>query len=314
MYVFRKSLIDAENLTKKFGGVTAVDSVTFHVNEGEVFGFLGPNGAGKTTTVRMLCCLISKTSGEARIDGYEIGNESNSLKIRSIIGYLPDNVGLYEELSAYKNLDFYAKLYERTEQQRKESIERFLRMLGLWEKRDSPVGAFSKGMKQKIAIARALVHEPKILFLDEPTVNLDPEAARTVRDFILDLKKEKKTIFLNTHNLDEAQRICDKIGILKTRLLTAGTPEQLRELFWSNKTIIQLEKVSDLIAEAVKKRTSRNVLIDDNRLIIDVASGEKENPKFIEAIVLAGGRIQYVTELNPSLEDTYLKIIRGDSK
>jgi ABC-2 type transport system ATP-binding protein len=304
-------MIDAENLTKKFGGITAVDGLTFHVNEGEVFGFLGPNGAGKTTTVRILCCLISKTSGQARVGGYEIGNDDlNSLKIRSIIGFLPDNVGLYEELSAYKNLDFYGKLYERTEQQRKESIERFLRLLGLWEKKDLPVGTFSKGMKQKIALARALVHEPKILFLDEPTVNLDPEAARTVRDFILELKKEKKTIFLNTHNLDEAQRICDKIGILKTRLLTVGTPEQLRELFWSSKTIIQLEKVNDFIVDAVKSQTSRNALIDGNRLIIDVASGEKENPKFIEAIVSAGGHIQYVSELSPSLEDIYLKVVR----
>jgi ABC-2 type transport system ATP-binding protein len=304
-------MIDAENLTKKFGGITAVDGLTFHVNEGEVFGFLGPNGAGKTTTVRILCCLISKTSGQARVGGYEIGNDDlNSLKIRSIIGFLPDNVGLYEELSAYKNLDFYGKLYERTEQQRKESIERFLRLLGLWEKKDLPVGTFSKGMKQKMALARALVHEPKILFLDEPTVNLDPEAARTVRDFILELKKEKKTIFLNTHNLDEAQRICDKIGILKTRLLTVGTPEQLRELFWSSKTIIQLEKVNDFIVDAVKSQTSRNALIDGNRLIIDVASGEKENPKFIEAIVSAGGHIQYVSELSPSLEDIYLKVVR----
>ena len=306
-------MIDAKNLTKRFGGIIAVDSVTFHVNEGEVFGFLGPNGAGKTTTMRMLCCLISKTRGEAHIDGYEIGKESNSLKIRSIIGFLPDNIGLYEELSAYKNLDFYAKLYERTEQQRKESIERILRMLGMWEKRDLPVGTFSRGMKQKIAIARALVHEPKILFLDEPTVNLDPEAARTVRDFILELKKEKKTIFLNTHNLDEAQRICDKIGILKMRLLTVGTPEQLKELFWNKKTVIQLENMSDQIVEAVKKQTSRNVFTDGKRLIIEVANGEKENPKFIEAIVSSGGHIQYVTELSPSLEDLYLKIVKGDT-
>ena len=306
-------MIDAENLTKKFGGITAVDDVTFHVNEGEVFGFLGPNGAGKTTTVRILCCLISKTSGQARVGGYEIGNDFNSLKIRSIIGFLPDNVGLYEELSAYKNLDFYGKLYERTEQQRKESIERFLRLLGLWEKKDLPVGTFSKGMKQKIALARALIHEPMILFLDEPTVNLDPEAARTVRDFILELKKEKKTIFLNTHNLDEAQRICDKIGILKTRLLKLGTPEQLRELFRScSKTVIQLEKVNDFIVDAVKSQTSRNALIDGNRLIIDVASGEKENPKFIEAIVSAGEHIQYVTQLSPSLEDIYLKVVREE--
>jgi ABC-2 type transport system ATP-binding protein len=269
-------LIDAQNLTKKFGDVTAVEDLTFHVDEGEVFGFLGPNGAGKTTTVRMLCCLISRTAGEASIAGYRINdvNDSNSLKIRKIIGFLPDSVGLYDELSAYENLDFYGKLYERTEQQRKESIEHFLKMLDLWEKRDLPVGNFSKGMKQKIAIVRALMHEPKILFLDEPTVNLDPEAARTLRDFILQLKKEKRTILLNTHNLDEAQRICDRIGILKKRLLTIGNPEQLRrKAQWESKTIIQLEGISETIVQAVKKLTTRDVQVDvNNRLIIDVAN------------------------------------------
>lgn len=308
-------MIDAENLTKKFGDITAVEGLTFHVNEGEIFGLLGPNGAGKTTTVRILCCLISKTFGEASIAGYRIQatNDSNSLKIRKVIGFLPDNVGLYDELTAYKNLDFYGRLYERTEQQRKESIEHFLKMLGLWEKRDLPVGTFSKGMKQKIAIARALMHDPQILFLDEPTVNLDPEAARTLRDFILELKKEKKTVLLNTHNLDEAQRVCDRIGILKTRLLTIGTPQQLRTSSQS-KTIIQLEQTSDNVVDAVKKLTSRNVLIDDNRLIIEVADAKTENPRFIEAIVSAGGRILYVTEQGPSLEDIYLKTVRGDKK
>ncbi len=232
-------MIDSINLTKKFGDTIAVDGLTFHVDEGEVFGFLGPNGAGKTTTVRMLCCLIARTSGEARIAGYDVGNDSDSLKIRRIIGLIPENVGLYDELSTYRNLDFYARLYDRTAQQRNESIERLLRLLGLWEKKDQPVGTFSKGMKQKVAIARALVHDPEILFLDEPTANLDPEAAKTVRDFILELKKEKKTIFLNTHNLDEAQKLCDRIGILKTHLLRTGTPEELKEALWGSKTVIQ---------------------------------------------------------------------------
>ena len=199
-------MIETENLTKKFGDLTAVDGVTLRVGEGEVFGFLGPNGAGKTTTVRMLCCLISKTSGVARIGEYEVGNNSDSLKIRKMIGFVPDNVGLYESLSAYDNLDFYGKLYDCSESQRKENIERFLKMLGLWEKKDVSAGTFSKGMKQKLALARALIHDPKVLFMDEPTANLDPESSKTVRDFILDLKKEKRTIFLNTHNLDEAQK------------------------------------------------------------------------------------------------------------
>src|SRR5208282_5604765 len=182
-----------DNLTRKFGDLTAVEGLTFRVSDGEIFGLLGPNGAGKTTAVRMLTCLISKTSGEARIGGFEIGNPTDSVQIRKMIGLVPDNVGLYEALSAYKNLDFYGKLYECPEAQRKEAIERFLRMLGVWDKRDVLVGTFSKGMKQKIAIARALIHDPQVLFMDEPTANLDPEAAKTVREFILQLKKEKKT-------------------------------------------------------------------------------------------------------------------------
>src|SRR3989475_12882021 len=163
--------IEAVGLTKKFGGMTAVDAVTFDVEEGEVFGFLGPNGAGKTTTIRMLCCLISKTGGEARIAGYDVSKEKDALEIRKLIGLVPDSVGLYDDLTAYDNLDFYGKLYKCTETQRRENIQRFLKMLGLWEKKDVAAGAFSKGMKQKLAIARALIHEPEVLFLDEPTVN-----------------------------------------------------------------------------------------------------------------------------------------------
>ncbi len=303
-------MIDAENLTRKFGEVTAVDGVTFHVYEGEVFGFLGPNGAGKTTTVRMLSCLISKTSGEARIDGYDISDKDDSLKIRKMIGLVPDNVGLYEELSAYKNLDFYGKLYECNKTQRKENIEHFLRLLGIWDKRDVAAGAFSKGMKQKLAIARALIHDPEILFLDEPTVNLDPESSKIVRDFILELKKENKTIFLNTHNLDEAQRLCDKIGILNTKLMATGTPNELEESVWENKTVIQLEQVNDDILKSLNKLSLKNIIQDNNRLTIDVANPRKENPIIVAAIVRAGGHVQYVTDLSPTLEDAYLKLVR----
>ena len=260
----------------------------------------------------MLCCLISKTSGEAQIAGYDTANDADSLKIRGIIGFMPENVGLYGELSAYQNLDFYAKLYDRTEQQRKESIERLLRLLGLWEKKDVSVGTFSKGMKQKVAIARALVHDPEILFLDEPTANLDPEAAKTVRDFITELKKEKKTIFLNTHNLDEAQKLCDHIGILKTHLLRIGTPEELKESLWGSKTVIELEEVNDRIVSAVRQYTSGKVEVEDHRLVIDVKNAGKENPGLVQAIVAAGGRVQFVQGLNPTLEDVYLKTVREE--
>jgi len=195
-------MIETENLTRKFGDLVAVDNVTFKVNQGEVFGFLGPNGAGKTTAVRMLACLISETSGSAKIGDFEIGNRADRKKIRRMIGLLPENVGLYEAMSAYKNLDFYGRFYKLPRAKRDERIEYLLKMLGLWEKRDVAAGTFSKGMKQKLAIARALIHDPDVLFLDEPTANLDPEASKTVRDFIVELRKEKKTIFLNTHMLD----------------------------------------------------------------------------------------------------------------
>src|SRR5438309_8686498 len=265
-------MIDAKDLTRTFGNVTAVDRVTFKVNQGEIFGFLGPNGAGKTTTVRMLCCLISKTSGEARIAGYEVGNGADSLKIREVIGLVPDNVGLYDELSAYDNLDFYGKLYDCSEAKRKESIQRFLTMLGLWEKRDVAAGTFSKGMRQKLAIARALIHDPQVLFMDEPTANLDPESSKTVRDFILDLKKQKRTIFLNTHNLDEAQRICDKIGILNTKLMAVGTPAELERSVRGRSTVIQLEQANDAILTALKELSLGSVTVDGSRLTIEVAN------------------------------------------
>jgi ABC-2 type transport system ATP-binding protein len=305
-------MIETENLTRKFGELTAVDNLTLKVEEGEVFGFLGPNGAGKTTTVRMLCCLISKTEGKARIGNYEIDREEDCLKIRKMVGLLPENVGLYENLSAYKNLDFYGKLYEVPTQKREENIQRLLQLLGIWERRDDAVASFSKGTKQKMAIARALIHEPQVLFLDEPTANLDPEAAKTVRDFILELKKEKRTIFLNTHNLDEAGRICDRIAILKTKLVAIGAPKDLERDSSTRKTIIHLTQVNDPILAAVKKLSPvKNVRVSENKLILDVDDPEQDNPLIVKEIVAAGGNIQYVTELRSSLEDVYLKLIRG---
>jgi ABC-2 type transport system ATP-binding protein len=303
------NMIDVRNLTKKFGETTAVDNLTFSVAEGEVFGLLGPNGAGKTTTVRMLCCLISKTSGEVEIGGYPIGSDSDSLAIRQMIGLVPDNVGLYEELTPYENLDYYGKLYECPEEVRREKIEYFLRMMELWEKRDNAISEFSKGMKQKVAISRALIHDPKLLIFDEPTANLDPESSRVVREFILKLKKEGKTIFINTHNLDEAQRICDRIGILKTKLLTVNTPEELEKRVWGSRTSIQVETVTNRILNAVKKLNPKELNVEENRIILALTDPQKENPDFVQAIISAGGRIQYVTELTAGLEETYLKVM-----
>ncbi len=306
-------MIDAEGLTKKFGNLIAVDNLTLHVEEGEIFGLLGPNGAGKTTTVRMLCCLISKSDGTARIADYEVGKEKDSLEIRKLIGLVPDNVGLYEALNAYDNLDFYARLYDVPDAKRKENIERILTMLGLWDKREVMVSTFSKGMKQKLALARALIHDPKILFLDEPTANLDPEASKTVRDFILELKKQKRTIFLNTHNLDEARRICDHIGILNTSLRAYGSPEELERNVGGRATVIQVEQLTDAIQKALTD-LHLDMDINENQVTIRVENPEKENPRILDAMFRAGGRIQSASIVGSTLEDAYLKLVRREVK
>jgi ABC-2 type transport system ATP-binding protein len=228
-----------------------------------------------------------------------------------MVGLLPENVGLYDNLSAYRNLDFYGQLYEVPEQKRKENIERLLKLLGIWERRDDAVGGFSKGTKQKIAIARALIHEPKVLFLDEPTANLDPEASKTVRDFILELKKEKHTIFLNTHNLSEAERLCDRIGILKTRLVALDSPQNLERSLYNRKTIVHLQNPPAEVTEAVRGLNFvKRLRVSSNKLILDMDNPEKDNPELVRTIVGAGGNIQYVTELRSTLEDVYLKLIR----
>ncbi len=304
-------MIDTENLTRKFGDLKAVDGLTLHVEAGEVFGFLGPNGAGKTTTIRMLCCLISKTGGKAELGGLSIDNREDCLAIRKMVGLLPENVGLYDTLSAYRNLDFYGQLYEVSAEKRKENIQRLLTLLGIWERKDDLVGTFSKGTKQKIAISRALIHDPRVLFLDEPTANLDPEAAKTVRDFILDLKKEKRTIFLNTHNLDEAERLCDRIGILKTTLIAVDSPKNLERSLYNRKTVVHLQVASDEVVAAVKNLNFvKSARLMDNKLILEMDNPEKDNPELVRTLVAAGGKIQYITELKSTLEDVYLKLIR----
>jgi len=219
-------MIITEGLTKVFKigkkgkeEIVAVDSLSLSVKEGEAFGFLGPNGAGKTTTVRMLTGLIAPTRGRASVNGLELGKENRA--IRKCVGILTESPGMYERLSAEKNLSIFASLYDVEDvpgQARK-----FLQMLGLWGRRQDPVGSFSKGMRQKLAIARALLHDPKVLFMDEPTSGLDPEAAKMVRDFIESLKARGRTIFICTHNLDEADRLCDRIGTMITIEICSAT-------------------------------------------------------------------------------------------
>ncbi|MDG7041773.1 MAG: ABC transporter ATP-binding protein [Nitrososphaerota archaeon] len=302
--------IDARNLTRIFGDTTAVDNISFSVGEGEIFGLLGPNGAGKTTTIRMLCCLISPTSGSAIIEDYDTTDREGAMNIRRMIGLVPDNVGLYETLSAYDNLEFFGKMYELQDRQRRENIEKYLKLVDLWDKRDRAIGSFSKGMKQKVAIVRALIHDPKVLLMDEPTVNLDPEAAKGIRDLILRLRKDGRTVLINTHNLDEAQRICDRIGVLKTKLIAVDTPQNLERAISGTQTVVVLEEVNDDILSAIKAVNLKDIKRDGNKLILDVSDPEKETPVIINAIVASGGKVISANRIGASLEEVYLKLVR----
>jgi ABC-2 type transport system ATP-binding protein len=306
-------MIKVEGLTRWFDGTLAVDSLTLEVREGEIFGLLGPNGAGKTTTVRMLACLIAPTSGQAIIDGFKVGEEDTEIRRR--IGFLTEAPGLYDRLSAYKNLDIYARLYEVPADRRERQIRRYLEMLELWDRRHDPVATFSKGMKQKLAIARALIHEPRVLFLDEPTAGLDPEAAKLVRDFIAELRQEGRTIFLCTHNLDEADRLCDRIGVIRQHLIQVDTPENLRNHLYGRKVVMQLRVLSDAHLGLVRALPFvKEAYQEGDRLVVALDNPEDENPILVRRLVEAGAEIQFVSELKHSLEEVYLTLIKEESE
>jgi ABC-2 type transport system ATP-binding protein len=301
-------MIKTENLTKEFSTTLAVDSLNLDVHEGEVFGFLGPNGAGKTTTVRMLTSLIGPTKGTALVNGYRLGEQDTD--IRRTVGILTETPGMYDNLSAEFNLEIYADLYEVKDP--KGQVEKYLRMLGLWERRQDEAGIFSKGMKQKLAIARSLLHEPRILFLDEPTAALDPEASHLVRDFIAELSKEGRTIFLCTHNLDEADRLCDRIAVFKTRLLVLDTPANLRSQLFGRKVVFHLVKSDESMAATIQALPYvREAKVIDNKLLVNLDEPEAHNPEIIRILVGAGAEIQFVGELRHSLEDVYLQLVKN---
>jgi ABC-2 type transport system ATP-binding protein len=312
-------MIRTEGLTKAFeskdGQIMAVDGLNLQVNEGEVFGFLGPNGAGKTTTVRILACLIAPTAGRAWINGLEVGVEDT--EIRGGLGILTESPGLYDRLSAMRNLEIFAELYDVKDIPGQ--LEKYLRLLGLWDRRDSEAGTLSKGMRQKLAIARALLHEPPVLFLDEPTSGLDPEAAKTVRDFIETLRGQGRTIFLCTHNLDEAERLCDRIAVFRQRLIAIDTPDALRRQLFGRQTVVHLAQMDAHYADAVRSLPfvkAVDVLSGDDgsgKLVIGLQDPAGQNPEIVRVLAERGARIQFVNELRHSLESVYLSLLENDA-
>jgi ABC-2 type transport system ATP-binding protein len=301
-------IIQTINLSRSFGDILAVDRISVSINPGEVFGLLGPNGAGKTTIVRMLAALLEPTSGEAYVAGFQIGKEDQ--KIRRQIGYLPEAPGLYDALTAEQNLAFFGAMYGVEEISRQ--IKRYLEMLGLWNRRYEPVATFSKGMRQKLAIARALLHEPEVLFLDEPTSGLDPQAARLVREFIVELSGEGRTIILCTHNLDEADRLCDRVAVVNGHLLALDSPKVLRRKIFGRKVVFHLlEAKIDFEQVLLAFDFVSEVHLVENKILVSVEDPENNNPALIRALIEVGAEIQFVGELRRRLEDVYLELMKS---
>jgi ABC-2 type transport system ATP-binding protein len=307
--------IETLELTKKFGSTVAVNKLNFEVEEGEIFGVLGPNGAGKTTTIRLLTCLLAPSSGSAIVGGFDIIKDS--IRVREIVGVQTENPSLYERLTAYENLDFFAEAYNVSGEQKKRRIRELLEFFGLWEFKDKKVGTFSRGMKQKLSIARSLVHDPNIIFLDEPTSGLDPESAREIKDLMKSLSKQGKTIVFSTHILGDAEKLCNRVMIInKGKKIALGALEEL--LSNTNKKILKiaLRKLDQKIIDAIKCfKQVKEISVDNSTSTVSVVLNDSEEvtPEIIKSVVLNGGLILSVNVANQSLEDVYLRIVRGNN-
>jgi len=308
--------IEATELVKKFNGFTAVENLSFSVEEGEIFGLLGPNGAGKTTTIRMLSALISPTSGSATIGGYDV--QEDALKVREIIGVLTESPSLYGRLTALENMEFFAKAYGVTDKAKRDSkIHELLDFFQLWDRRKDPVGQYSKGMKQKLAIARALIHSPEILYLDEPTSGLDPKSSHDIRDLMEELtKNEHQTILLCTHRLEDAEKLCDRVMIInKGRPITVSSPRDLRKRFSSGQEVqVGFTKLDEDMVELVRSLPSVvNLTANNGENNISVSlRDEQDTPSLVKALVEHGADLMYVKPLETSLEDAYLELMEEE--
>jgi ABC-2 type transport system ATP-binding protein len=306
--------IVTESMTRQFGAKLAVDRLDLHVAFGEVFGFLGPNGAGKTTTVRLLNGILNLSAGKAQVLGFDCATQSS--EIRRHTGVLTETPSLYEALTARENLTVYGDLYGVPEEELPQRVGAILEEFGLSDRADDRVGAYSKGMKQRLAIARALLHDPELIFLDEPTASLDPAASRLVWGLIQDLShREGHTIFLCTHNLDEAQRLCDRVGVIDHGTLQAvGTPRELARQLWHGVWIeIDLHGApsAELSDQIGQMPIVRSQAVENGRLVLEI-DDEDHIPDLVSAISVAGGRIYGVTPRQHTLEEIYFEIQGND--
>jgi len=297
------NIIEVEDLYKKFKQLVAVDKVSFKVKEGEIFGFLGPNGAGKTTTISILCTLLKPTSGRAFINGFDVVHQQN--QVRQQIGLVFQDPSLDEKLSGIQNLAFHAMVYNVSASVRKQRIEQVLRMVELWDRRNSFVETYSGGMKRRLELARGLLHHPKVLFLDEPTLGLDPQTRNRIWEYIIEMcRQEGTTVFLTTHYMDEAEK-ANRIAIIDNgKIVALDTPRKLKKIVGQD--IISLKTEDDAKAtEEIRTRYQIETRNDGRGLTFSVDNGEEFLPEFIKGL---GTKILSVNLRRPSLDDVFLKL------
>ena len=308
-------IISINELTKSYGPTLAVDHISFNVKEGEIFGFLGPNGAGKTTTIRMMIGLTQPTSGKALINGHDILKEP--VEVKKTIGLVPETSNLYGELTSLENLIYQAELYGVPKRERRIRSFNLLEEFGLKEHQEKPFQALSRGLKRRLTIAAALINNPKILFLDEPTTGLDVMSARGLRKLILDSKKKGLTVFLTTHYIPEAESLCDRIAIIvKGKIRVIDTPENI-------KTQVAETEIIEIVLEHINENLKNylfsfygmeKTLIDENRVRFHIKKLDQGLLPIIKLFENRGAKIQSINTLTPSLEDAFIKITGIDSE
>ncbi|NJF25866.1 ATP-binding cassette domain-containing protein [Thermococcus sp. Bubb.Bath] len=291
--------------------VEAVKGITFSVKRGELFGLLGPNGAGKTTTIKILTTLLEPSGGEARVLGHDVVKEAREVR-RHINLVAEGERTLYWRLSAYENLKYFASIYHVPKGEAENRINELLKLVGLWERRNDLVMGFSRGMKQRLAIAKALINDPEVLFLDEPTLGLDVQSTIFVRDFVKSLVKEEgKTVMLTTHYMVEAEKLCDRIAIIDHgKIIAMDTPQNLKKLV-RDEEAVEI-RVKDFRPEKVKEVDERLAVVEEESekgtLILRGSIGEEDLPKVVERLIRAGARILSVKKEEPTLEDVFIKL------
>jgi len=300
--------VQISNLTKRFGNLVAVDRINLDIQSDEIFGLLGPNGSGKTTLIRMLTTILQPTDGTAKVAGYDI--RKNPTQVRESIGVVSQAMTLDIELTAWENMDLYAKYYNVPREIRSTRIRELLKVVGLAERANFTVGSFSGGMKRRLELVRSLVHHPKILFLDEPTTGLDPQARNAVWEYLKKIHKEEQiTMVITTHYLDEAEVLCNKVGIVDFgKLVEVGTPNELKRKIMGG-DVVEAE-FSTLPDEAFNELESSDFVVKlnkrDNSLTILAKNGAEAVPKIIELVNAKGGKIRSVTLREPTLDDVFL--------